>query len=378
MIYLDNAATTGRKPQIVINAVNNALMNLSANPGRSGHSLSQRAAMQVYKAREKTADFFGADTENVVFTSNCTTSINMVIKGVLKKGDHIIISSLEHNAVIRPIFKLQKNGMIEYDIAPVIFGDRESTVRSFQRLIKENTRMIICTHASNVTGEVLPIEQLARICREYDIIFAVDAAQSAGVLPIDMKGTGIDYLCIAPHKGLYAPMGVGVLIARRPVDNTIIEGGTGTFSNMLDQPTDMPEHLESGTVNLPGIEGVSAGIDYINGMGISRIYSHELKLVQELYDALSDISGVILYSNRPQKEAYVPVVSFNIAGSNSMEVADYLSSNGVAVRAGLHCSPLAHKALGTIDCGTVRVCPSAFNNKYEINTLIKLINNYKK
>ncbi len=372
MIYLDNAATTGKKPESVIRAVGTALRDYSANPGRSGHALSQRTALAVYGARENLGVMFGCDTENVIFTANCTQALNTVIKGILKSGDHLIISSYEHNAVARPAYKISKENGIELDIAPVIVGDTDATYRSFEKLVKKNTRLIVCTHASNVTGEIMPIERIAELCRKRDILFAVDAAQTAGVIPIDMK-MGIDYLCIAPHKGLYAPMGTGVLMCGRKIENTLIEGGTGSFSNSFSQPEDMPERLESGTVNVPGIVGISEGVDFVKKRGIERIYSHELALIGELYDRFKKNSKVILYTDKPSKERFVPVLSFNVSGKNSMETADYLSSAGIAVRAGLHCAPLAHKTIGTVDRGTVRVCPSAFNNVYDVAAVADVI-----
>ena len=377
MIYLDNAATTGKKPQGVIMAVDNALKNMCANPGRSGHSLSQAVGEMVYKTREKVAKMFGADPTHVIFTHNCTESLNFVIKGVLNKGDSVIISSFEHNACARPVFKLFYDGEIECDIAEVIIGDSAATCRSFERLIRDNTKLIICTHASNVTGEILPIEELGKICKEKGILFAVDAAQTAGVLPIDMEKMGIDFLCVAPHKGLYSPMGTGILICRKELNKTLIEGGTGTHSNMLTQPDDMPERLESGTLNIPGIAGLSAGIDFVNKTSLEKIYKHELMLCKTLFEELSKIKGVKIYSQEPKEGKTVPVISFAVNGATSMTVGSYLSQKGIAVRAGLHCAPLAHFTLGTQDSGTVRVSPSAFNTKNDIKELISVIKSFK-
>ncbi len=377
MIYFDNAATTGNKPKAVKNAVEYALSSVSANPGRSGHAKSVRAGELVFKSRSKAAQFFGAEPENVAFTYNCTHAINFVIKGVLRNGDHAIISSMEHNAVARPIHKLKTDGIIDYDIAEVIIGDSEATFHSFERLIRPETKLIISIHASNVTGEVMPIKQLAKMCRDRGIFFLVDAAQTAGVLPIDVGETGIDFLAAAPHKGLYAPMGTGLLIARKGIPNTLIEGGTGSFSNMLSQPEDMPDRFESGTVNLPGIMGISAGIDFVGSVGIKAIYSHEISLCKRLYNALSELSGLRIYSSFDTEEN-APVFSFNIDGLKSMEVAEMLSKKGFATRAGLHCSPLAHQTLGTIDTGTVRISPSYFNNEREILMLQRAIFDIKK
>ena len=233
MIYLDNAATTGKKPPEVIRAVDNALRIYSANPGRGGHKPSMSASAAVYSVRKKLADFFGASgPENVVFTMNCTHSINTVLKGVLKKGDHAVTSSLEHNAVVRPLVKTGA----AFDVAAVSLTDDNLTLSEFERKIRPETRLVICTGASNVLGKTLPIGKIGALCRARGVLFAVDAAQTAGVLPINMREMNIDYLCIAPHKGLYAPMGVGVLICEQPIENTLIEGGTGTNSAETVQP----------------------------------------------------------------------------------------------------------------------------------------------
>ncbi|MBE6766913.1 MAG: aminotransferase class V-fold PLP-dependent enzyme [Ruminococcaceae bacterium] len=378
MIYLDNAATTGVKPLGVKKAVANAINNLSANPGRSGHMVAQRAGEAIYKTRQQVADLFSSGSQSVVFTPNCTQAINYVIKGVLQEGDHVIISSMEHNAVARPIHRLKTDGVIDYDIAQVIMGDSEATIRSFERLIRPNTKLIISLHGSNVTGELMPIKELAKCCRDRGILFAVDAAQTAGVIPINMREIGIDFLFIAPHKGLYAPMGTGILIAEKPIEKTIIEGGTGSYSNLLSQPDELPDRLESGTVNLPGIMGISAGIDFLNNVGIDKIYSHEKQFCRVLCDELKSISGVSVFSALAEAELGAPVVSFNIDGLTSMETAELLSKKGIAVRAGLHCAPLAHLTIGTADIGTVRVSPSYFNKHSDIFLLKRAIFDIKK
>ncbi len=366
MIYFDNSATTGQKPIEVLNAVNNSLRNFSANPGRSGHEISQRAALEVYQTREKLSDFFGADgAENVVFTANCTTSINFVLKGILSDGDHIIISNLEHNAVMRPLKKMNK---ISYSIAQ-ISDDENKTIQNFSNLIKSNTRMIFCTSASNVTGKILPLKLIGNLCKKHGLLFGVDAAQGAGIIPINMQQMNIDFLCIAPHKGLYAPMGIGVLIARKPLKNTVIEGGTGTNSIDFSQPDIMPEMLESGTINLPAISGIKAGVDFVNRYK-NCIYTHEMYLVNYLLSGLRKIKKGIVYTN-PIKNSYVPVLPFNIEGKTSDETASILNKNGFALRAGLHCAPTAHEKLGTLNIGAVRFSPSIFNNEKQVVLLIK-------
>lgn len=371
MIYLDNAATTGKKPINVINAVNTALRELSSNPGRGGHDLSVKAAEAVYKTRGQIADMFGASGEDrVVFTSSCTAALNFALKGVLKKGDGLIISSLEHNAVLRPAEALRKMG-VEVSVAEVIFSDKEATVRSFERAIKPNTKAIACLHASNVTGEIMPIKELGELCKKKGIIFIVDAAQTAGILPINVKEMNIDFLAIAAHKGLYAPMGLGVLIAEKNPPFTVIEGGTGVKSASALQPEELPERLESGTVNLPGIVGLSAGLDFVKQKGIKRLYTSELELIKMLYNGLSNIPGMIVYTPLPMEENFTPVLSFNIRDMESSKVAELLNKYKIAVRAGLHCAPLAHKRIGTIESGTVRISPAYFNTRQDIMILLE-------
>ena len=370
MIYFDNAATTGKKPPEVINAVTEALRKYSANPGRSGHTASVSAAEAVYRVREKTAEFFGGSgAEKVCFTLNCTHSINCVLKGVLKKGDHVIVSSLEHNAVMRPLKKIG----VSFDAFEVSLEDDAKTLSDIENKIKPNTKLIFCTSASNVLGKILPIKEIGALCRKKRIRFAVDAAQSAGVIPINMQEMNIDYLCVAPHKGLYAPMGAGILICEKGIENTLIEGGTGTNSIELRQPDVLPERLESGTVNLPAIMGIGAGIDYVKKIGLKKIYDSEMGLIQRLYAGLKNNSAATLYTPDPIKYGYAPVLSFNLAGLPSADTAQMLSENGIAVRGGLHCAPSAHKAIGTLRGGTVRVSVATFNNYEEINRLLKLI-----
>lgn len=365
MIYLDNAATTYPKPQSVIKAVDDALKK-SANPGRSGHTLSQSTAISVYEVREKLKDMFSAPAvENVVFTLNCTHAINYVLKGLIKSGDRIVTSSFEHNAVMRPLEKLKKQG-VHIDIAEAYPDDKEATVRSFSRLINTNTKLVICTAASNVIGLKMPIKEIGMMCKQFGISFCVDAAQLAGVCDINMKECNIDYLCIAAHKGLYAPMGTGILITKDNRLDTIIEGGTGTASIMLNQPNDLPEMLESGTINVPGIIGLGAGIDFVKSKGFDKIYNHEMGLVKRLYKQLKSTPGVKLYTPEPD-DNYAPVLSFNINGLNSVDSASKLNSLGFATRAGLHCAPFAHKRIGTIESGTVRICPSVFTSGQDID-----------
>ncbi len=371
MIYFDNAATTGKKPQAVIDTVTKSLKEYCANPGRSGHSLSVKTADAVYKVREKIASFFGASgPEKVIFTLNCTHSINCVLKGILGKGDHIIVSSFEHNAVIRPIIKLGVN----YSVADVSLTDDEQTLENFKDKIKPNTRMIFCTGASNVFGKMLPISQIGKLCRERGILFGVDAAQIAGITPLNMQEMCLDFLCIAPHKGLYAPMGCGVLICEKNIPKTVLEGGTGTNSSELVQPEFMPEKHESGTLNVPIILGIGAAIDYVNKVGVDKIYTHELGLAKAVYSSFKRNDNVILYTPEPLSGSYAPVISFNYKGVDSAKTSQILSDFGVATRGGLHCAPIAHNYMGTSKSGTVRLSFGAFNTNSEVNSFLRLVN----
>lgn len=362
MIYFDNAATTFPKPLVVKNAVDTALTRYGANPGRGGHDLSVETAKQVFEVRSKIAGFFGAkDVEDVVFTQNCTYALNTVIKGLLRFGDHVIISDLEHNSVLRPVHTLATRGIITYSSACVSF-DSNQTVASFRSLIRPNTRAIIVTHASNVFGTILPITQLAQLARQYGLYLIVDAAQTAGTEPIDMQKMGIDFLCAAGHKGLYGPSGTGFLITsygKRLLP--LAEGGTGSASFDYDQPDFMPDRFESGTLNTVGILGLGAGIDFVSSCGMERIARGELYITRCIYDELKGIKGVKLYTPAPQYGTSSAVLSFNIDGLSSEETTAKLNSAGFALRGGLHCAPDAHKKYGTIEGGTARLSIGAFN-----------------
>ncbi len=365
MIYFDNAATTGVKPKSVVSAVNFAMQNLSANPGRSGHILSQKAEMAIYKCRTAIKEFFNANSENnVCFTLNCTQAINTVLYGVIGPKDHIIISSLEHNAVLRSVHKMHIETNAQYSIAEVDLLDDELTVENFRRNIRANTKLMIVTSASNVIGKKLPLQKLGKLCKENGVLFAVDAAQGAGIIPIDMKEMNIDYLCIAGHKGLYGPMGTGVLIAHKDLNKVLVVGGTGVNSADFVQPIDLPERVESGTMNLPGIVGLGAGVSFVNNVGIRNIAHHDFEVCKIIYKGLKSI-GAETYLPYFDIDECVPVISFNVKGFSSEETASYLSKNNIAVRGGLHCSPLAHNQIKTSDRGTVRVSAAYFNTHTE-------------
>ena len=375
MIYFDNSATTHPKPQSVQAAVNRAVSMYSANPGRGGHRLSMTASQQLYDSRAEVASFFGVkDPSSLVFTQNCTMSLNTVIKGVVKSGDHIVISSLEHNASFRPVNKLKEIG-VTYSVAQVYENDSDRTLESFRAAINDRTRLIVCTHASNVTGVKLPVERICAMAHQYGVLTCVDAAQTAGVIPIDLSQSSIDYLCLAGHKSLYGPMGTGALIINcDTIPDSLIEGGTGSNSESPEQPSVIPDRFESGTCNLPGIIGMAQGVRFVKSRGVERIYAREMNHIRRIYSRFSRLENVILYTDYPEDYSYLPVLSFNIDGMDSETVSQKLSDRfNIATRAGLHCAPLAHKSVGTLETGTVRVSPSVFTTDYDVNSLINAV-----
>lgn len=375
MIYWDNAATTWPKPKSVITAVAEGMRRYGANPGRAGHRMSIETAAQVYDCRREVASFFGlVDETGVIFTQNCTMSLNMVIRGVLEQGGRAVVSDLEHNAVMRPLTALP--GQKRYDVAAWC-ADEDAFLTNVRHAIHPDTRLLICTHVSNVFGVTLPIRRLGQLAREYGLLFCVDAAQSAGVLPLDMEADGIDYLCVAPHKGLYAPMGTGLLLCREKHRiPPLIRGGTGSYSMDMSQPMDLPERLESGTPNLLGIMGIRAGLDFVRRRGREGIYRHEMGLLQGLYDRLATMEHIQLYTPRPEMDHCAPVLSVNIRGIPSETVAAVLNDRGIAVRAGLHCAPSAHHRFGTLPEGTVRFAPSAFSTVAQMQKISEFFANF--
>ncbi len=376
MIYFDNAATTYPKPESVRRAAAEAIVRYGGNPGRSGHKMSIAASEAVYSVREKAGKFFGAEPENVIFTANCTESLNMAIKGLaeqdLREGRpfHVIISSLEHNSVFRPVHELTKRGL-SYSIAEVS-ADDTVTVNNFEALIKPHTKAVICTLGSNVTGQLLPYERIGAMCRRRHICFVGDGAQVCGVVPIDMKRDNINILCMPGHKGLYGISGTGLLITdgQYPIYH-ILEGGTGSTSLEAEQTPFLPEELESGTVNTVGIVTVGAGIDFIGKTGAERIHSRETALCDQLINELDGESRVRIY--RRERCSYLPIVLFNVEGIAPEEAAAYLNDAGFALRGGLHCSGLAHRSIGTLPDGGVRFSPSVFNTPAQTHMLANAV-----
>lgn len=369
IVNFDNAATTFPKPIAVKNAVISAMEQLTS-PGRGGHPLGLKTSEMVYSAREAAADFFGAEPENVVFALNCTHALNMAIQGIMKNGGHLIISGMEHNSAARPAAELAKSGKIKLSAAE-IFPEKEKTVESFRRLIRSDTKAIVCTIASNVTGQIMPIKELGRLCKARNIAFITDAAQASGIIDVNLS-QGMNIICTAGHKGLYGITGTGMLISdgKFPI-YPIIQGGTGSGSQRLEQPTLLPEALESGTVGAVGIMSMKAGMEFVRKIGIDRIFSHEDRICRRFIAELSHNPKITIY--REKSVEYVPIVSFTVEGKPSERVAAELAKEGFCLRAGYHCAALAHSSLGTKD-GTVRFSPSVFSREEDAVALARLIN----
>jgi len=372
VIYLDNGATSFPKPLSVRQNVDISLKKFSANPGRSGHSLSLRAAKEIFECRKRLKELFNVNSEEeIIFTENCTMALNTVIFGLLSEGDHVLISSMEHNSVTRPLESLKDKG-VTYSTFDYSYDDNE-TVDNVRNLIKPETKLVICTHASNVFGFRFPIERICALCHAYGILFCVDSAQSAGVFDIDVGTNQYDFVCMSGHKSLYGPMGTGVLILNNRNLKPLLYGGTGTESVKKSQPEGLPEKFESGTQNMNGISGLKAGVDFVKNRGIKNIYNHEYKLAKRLFNGLANNRKVITYNKSFDYGKVAPVVSFNIDGVYSEDLVAKLNKYGIMTRGGLHCSPLAHTTMNTIENGTVRVVPGAFNTINDINYLLNVI-----
>lgn len=380
MIYLDNSATSYPKPQCIMENIEEIIKKYGANSGRGSYKMAIDTSEQIYLSRKNVADFFHASApEKVIFTYNCTTALNMAIKGIAKKNSHFIISNFEHNAVVRPLEALKQKGICNYSIAKVS-NDLYKTLRNFENCINENTVAIICTGASNVFGIIPPYKALAALAHKHNLLFILDYSQLAGVIPLDLRNKNIDIICCSGHKGLYGLSGVGLLIINNDLLlDTIIEGGTGSNSESLLQPDDLPDRFESGTQNIVSIIALSKAIDFIKKTKIENIYNHEIKLLKYLQYHLENNKKIKLYTDLlDNKRKYAPILSFNVKNVHSEEVAEYLSENEIAVRAGLHCAPLAHKTINTISTGTVRISPSINTEKNHIDFLINSLRKFAK
>ena len=372
MIYLDNAATTLKKPPCVIDAVVQA-MNSMGNAARGAHSSSLTASRVVYDARCKIAGLFGCrQSENVVFTCNSTEALNIALNGVFQPGDHVITTDLEHNSVLRPLYRLEKQGVITLSFVPADSQGRPDYA-AFAGLIRPNTRAIVCTHASNLTGNMIDIAAVGKIAREHKLLFIVDASQTAGAVPIDMESMHIDILCFTGHKGLMAPQGTGGLCIREGVEIRPFKvGGSGIHSYDQKQPSPYPTRLEAGTLNSHGIAGLSAALDYIAEIGVETIQKKEYTLMRRFYDGVSKMEGVTVYGDFAGERT--AVVALNIRDYDSGAVSDALYEEyGIATRPGAHCAPRMHRALGTTDRGAVRFSFSWFNTEEEIDRAIAAV-----
>ena len=373
MIYFDNAATTLHKPQEVIDAVIKAMTSMG-NAGRGNTSASMEASHIIFDTRENLAKFFNIkDSSRIAFTCNSTEALNIAIKGALTTGDHVITTMLEHNSVLRPLYEMENKG-VELSI---IQADKLGNISydEIQSLIKNNTKSIVCTHGSNLTGNLVDIEKIGKICKEHNLLFIVDASQTAGVFPIDVKKMNIDILCFTGHKSLLGPQGTGGIFVKEGIEVTPLKsGGTGILTYSKNQPSIMPTHLEAGTLNGHGIAGLNAGIEFINKIGMKKIREKEENLMWRFYNKVKELPHIKIYGDFSKKER-CPIVTLNIDNYDSGDIAEELLNYGVATRAGGHCAPLMHEALGTIKQGAVRFSFGYFNTEEEVDEVIKIIKN---
>ena len=364
MIYLDNAATTRTKPPAVARAVLEALSSYG-NCGRGGHQGALSAARTIYGTREKLAALLGCPrADHVCFTQNSTQALNIAVSGLLGPGDHVISTDLEHNSVLRPLYRLREAG------GAVDFVPADSRGRldcgGFERLLRPETKAIVCTHASNLTGDAVDVAWVGRFAREHGLLFILDASQTAGVLPIDMAAMGIDAVCFTGHKSLMGPQGTGGLCLREGLEiRPFAVGGTGVQSYSQAQPGEYPTRLEAGTLNGHGLAGLSAALDFLAETGIARIHAHEDTLARRFYEAVRDLPGVTVYGDFDAL-VHAPIVTLNIGDWDSAEISDELAERfGIATRPGAHCAPRLHRALGTEEQGAVRFSWSYFNTEAE-------------
>lgn len=372
IIYLDHAATSWPKPPSVIRSVSEAL-HFSGNPGRGSHPLAAASSRIVYDCRQEAAELFGADEERVVFTMNATQALNMAIKGLVRRGDHILYDNLVHNAVYRPIVALTDRGICTADSYNGV-GSPEAILHSIRQKLRKNTTTILATHQSNICSSLLPIEEIGHFCRAHGLHFIVDASQSAGHRGIHVDEMGITALCMPGHKGLFGPMGVGMLIAGKTAKfSTILEGGTGIYSLEKTMPAELPERLEAGTAPVAAIAGLTAGMKTIKEIGLSRIHKREEELGKYFTEELRKMDGVQIFGNSNGS-----VVSFKMEGTRTAELTEQLGKQGICVRGGFHCAPVAHRTLGTGEDGTVRVSFSFMNSYQEVEEVLRFLKLKKK
>lgn len=372
LIYLDNAATSLQKPQCVIDAVVNAMTSMG-NAGRGAHSSSLQSSRLIYDTRCKIARLFGCrQPDHVVFTCNSTEALNIALTGVFNTGDHVITTVLEHNSVLRPLYRLEQEGIIQLSLVPADKQGRPDYA-AFESLIQPNTRAIVCTHASNLTGNMIDISRVGKTAHEHGLLFVVDASQTAGTMPIDMEEMKIDILCFTGHKGLMAPQGTGGLCIREGVEIRPFKvGGSGVHSYDKEQPDAYPTRLEAGTLNSHGIAGLSAALDYLNRVGIDTIRGREMALMKHFYKEVSQTPGITVYGDFNSERT--AVVALNIWDEDSAIMSDALYQNyGIATRPGAHCAPRMHEAMGTVEQGAVRFSFGWFNTEQEVDAAIAAV-----
>jgi len=373
LIYLDNAATSFPKPSQVIDAVVGTLRQNAANPGRGGHQLSLQAGRLVMECRETVARFFGIDdSSRIAFTANATEAINLGLFGVLHPGDRVVTTSMEHNAVVRPLKALSDQGVEVVRVMADALGFVDPD--AIRKACISGTRLLVMNHCSNVTGTLQAIEEIGPWCRQQGILFMVDAAQSAGVFPINVEAMAIDLLAVPGHKSLLGPTGTGFLYVRKGLElRPLLYGGTGNFSQSATQPTEMPERLESGTLNTIGLAGLKAGVEFVESVGLERIRHHEQELLDQLIEGLGALDGVSLYGPLGSKR-HGGALSFNVRNMDSSMLGFRLDREyGICCRVGLHCAPEAHGSIGTLPEGTVRLSPGYFNTADEIEQTLAAI-----
>lgn len=372
-IYMDNAATSYPKPESVYQAMDYFNRHLGGNPGRGSHQRTLQAGTVLLDTREALAGLFKIkDSSRIAFTLNITEALNLALKGLLNPGDHVLTTSMEHNAVARPLHALSHQG-IAWTAVPCA-EDGSLNPDDMRRAIRPQTRLICMLHASNVSGTIMPVDEVGRIAGENDLLFVLDTAQSAGILPIDVEAQNIDVLAFTGHKSLFGAQGTGGIYIRPGIKiRPLKEGGTGSLSEYLEQPEVMPDSLESGTPNTPGLAGLLAGVRFIGETGRDRIRSHEQALTEMLRDGLKEIKGVKLYGPLDVKRQ-TAVLSFNIGDMDCGEVSYLLDNDfGIVTRAGLHCAPLAHSTLGTLEAGSCRLSPGFFNTLEDAEQVVKAV-----
>ncbi|QKG85812.1 aminotransferase class V-fold PLP-dependent enzyme [Kroppenstedtia pulmonis] len=372
MIYLDNAATTWPKPKTVVEAMKQCVEEYGANPGRGNHRLSRIAGEKVEKTRYDLAQLFQIpDPNNLFFCVNGTLGINLGLKGVLRPGDHVIATRWEHNAVARPLESLKEEKQIQVSYLSV-GREGEMDLHELEKCIRRETRLMIVTHGSNVTGTVLPIQSISRVLHRHGVWLMVDAAQTAGILDLNVQEMGIDILVAPGHKGLLGPQGTGFLYVHPDIPiQPVIQGGTGIRSESLEQDAERPYGFESGTLNTPGIAGLGAGIRFLNETGLEKIYSKEMALTKKIEEGLREIRGVILYTPNQLK---LPVISFEMENLDSIQGATLLDQHyQICVRGGFHCAALAHQENGTASSGTIRISPGYFNTEQDAEVFLQAV-----